>query len=385
MKHYCSFLAVLLAVLAILSGCSYIKEVSVQYETPDKNAQSDILIGVAYPVNLMDTTTQYIRGVQLAVDEINDSGGINNRNLKILIEDDGASVTTGIAVAQSFVENPEIAAVIGHWNSRVSIAAAGIYEKAGVVMITPASTSPELTRKGYKYVFCQVPSDEKIGKLMAEFAAKQGYKKIVIYYADDEYGRSLANSFEDNGRNYGVKVVDRVAEFGGGQYFLSLIDKWNAFGYDAFFIADVMPNGGVFIKNLRENGIDSPVLGATGLDKADFIEMLGEKADGTVMPTLFNPASGSPKALLFVSKFKKQYGNEPDVWAVQGYETVKMLAYAIEKAKSAESYNIAAELHDIQNWEGITGVLSFRETGEIDGKKLAVKIIRNGRFEYRDE
>lgn len=385
MKHYYSLLAALLAILAVLGGCSYIKEASLRYEGPDKKAQNDILIGVAYPVKLMDATTQYIKGVQLAIDEINAGGGINNRSLRILIKDDEASVTTGIAVAQSFVENPEIAAVIGHWNSRVSIAAAGIYEKAGIVMITPASTSPELTQKGYKYIFCQIPNDEKIGRLMAEYAAEQGYKRVVIYYADDEYGRNLANSFEDNGKNSGVKVVDRVTEFGDGQYFLSLVDKWKAFGYDAFFVADVMPNGGIFIDSLRENGINSPVLGATGLDKTDFLEMLGGKADGIVLPTLFNPASSNPKAQSFISKFKKQHGNEPDTWALQGYETVKMLAYAIEKAKPAEPHSIAANLHDIQNWEGITGTLSFTETGEIDGKALAVKIVQNGRFEYSDE
>ena len=85
-------------------------------------------------------------------------------------------------------------------------------------MISPASTSPGINKKGYKYVFCQIPSDEKIGKAMAEYAAQKA-TKVVIYYADDEYGRGLANSFEDNAKANGVKVVDRVTEFGEGQYF----------------------------------------------------------------------------------------------------------------------------------------------------------------------
>ena len=382
MKHYGNFLIALSAVLILLSGCSYIERVSGDRAAWAEKAQSDVTIGVAYPVKEIDSTTQYIKGIKLAVDEINSNDGINGRKIKLLVEDDAASVTTGAAIAQSFTENPEIMAVVGHWNSRVSVAVAGIYEKAGIVMMTPASTSPELAQKGYKYIFSQIPSDEKIGKVMAEYAAQKGYERIIIYYADDEYGRGLANSFEDNAKINGIKVVDRVTEFGNGQYFQSLLDRWNAFSYDAFFIADVMPDGGAFVEKLRSNGIHTPILGATGLDRSSFIEMLGDRADGTVVPTLFNPHSTNPQTKLFVSNFEDRYRKQPDVWAAQGYETIKILAYAIEKAQSTVPSEIASALHKLENWEGITGTLHFHESGKIEGKIITKKVVENGKFQY---
>ena len=129
-----------------------------------------------------------------------------------------------------------------------------------------------------------------------------------------------------------------------------------------------MPNGGTFVEKLRDNGINAPVLGATGLDRSSYIETLGTKADGTVVPTLFKLNSTDERVKDFVQSFKIKYAEDPDVWAAQGYDTLKILAHAIERAVSTASYDIAASLNQIRDWEGVTGKLSFSETGEIQEK-----------------
>ncbi|NMB96634.1 MAG: ABC transporter substrate-binding protein, partial [Clostridiaceae bacterium] len=87
----------------------------------------------------------------------------------------------------------------------------------------------------------------------------------------------------------------------------------------------------------------------------------------------------------FVQSFKIKYAEDPDVWAAQGYDTLKILAHAIERAVSTASYDIAASLNQIRDWEGVTGKLSFSETGEIQGKTISKKIVRNGKFQFLEE
>lgn len=371
MQKTTKIVLLLVMILLTLSACS-----------DRENAPEDIVIGLAYPVKEMDGTTGYIKGIQMAVNEINMGNGIKGRKIKLSIKDDEGSVTVGTSVAQSFVQDPDLVAVIGHWNSRVSLAASGIYEKAGILMITAASSNPELTNRGYQYILSHMPDDREIARVMVEYAAKQGYKRGAIYYADDSYGRGLANAIEDHAKVNGLEIIDRVTEFEGDQYFESLANRWQAFENEVFFVADVMPNGGRFIDKVRSYDPQVPIIGATGLDRSNFIQVLGKKADQVVIPSLFNPDSINEKTRTFVNRFNQGYGQDPDFWAVQGYEVVKLLSYAMERAESIGPANIVAELYKIDHWEGITGDLYFTETGQIEGKTFSKKIVNNGRFEY---
>lgn len=382
MKNKGKIVPFILVVLLLLGGCSYFENAKKEQEAFGENNKDDIIIGVAYPIGEIDSTTQYIKGIEMGVDEINMGGGINGRKIRLLLKDDEGSVTVGTSVAQSFVDNPEVMAVIGHWNSRVSVAASGIYEKAGMVMMSAASTSPELTKKGYKNIFSYIPNDQQIGEVMVDFAVQKGYTKAVIYYADDSYGRGLANAIEDHAKRRDLKIVDRLTEFGGEQHFRRLRDKWNAFGNEVLFIADVMPQGGIFVDKIRSFDIDMPIIGSTGLDRSSFIEMLGEKAEDVIIPSLFNPKSINGKIRTFVNRFKAEYAVEPDLWAVQGYEVVKILSYAMMEAESITPSNIGLELRKIEDWEDTTGVLNFNERGEAEGKTFSKKIVKNGQFQY---
>jgi branched-chain amino acid transport system substrate-binding protein len=354
----------------LLAGCS------------SANNNKDILIGVAWP--LASNNSLFKEGVELAVNEINQNGGIKSKKLEIIMNDDEASVAKGMAVAQSYAENKDMVAVIGHRNSSISIPASRIYEDAGLVMLSPASTAPELTEQGYNFIFRNIPSDDEITRQLAIFAAHSGHKRMVIYYSDDSYGRGLANSFEDHAGKDGVYIVDRFSYYGKLTDLERLHQKWKALDFDGVFIAQALPGGAEFIAEAGQAGITVPFIGGNALDSPMLYDIAGKYAEGTVIGTIFNPLESRPEVESFIKSFKQKYNQSPTAYSAQGYDAVKLLAAAIEKSNSTNPSVIADQLRKLNNYPGVAGYHTFNDNGDDIGKLVIKKVFRNGRFEYMD-
>jgi len=355
----------------VINGCA----------AANKNNQ-DIVFGVAWP--LASNNSMFKEGVDLAVDEINQSGGINGKKLNVIMNDDEGSVEKGMAVAQSYAENKDMVAVIGHRNSSVSVPASRIYEDAGLVMLSPASTVPELTQQGYKFVFRNIPSDNEIARQIAIFAARAGHKRMVIYYNDDSYGRGLANSFEDNAGQEGIDIVDRISYYGKLRDLERLNEKWKALDFDGVFVAQAMPGGANFIADAGKAGITVPFICGNAMDSPMLGKIAGKYAEGTVIGSIFNPDDPRPEVKTFVENFKQKYKQDPTAYSAQGYDAVKLLAAAIEQCKSAEPSQIAGQLRKFKDWPGVAGYHTFNSSGDDTGKLVVLKALHNGRFEYID-
>lgn len=102
-------------------------------------------------------------------------------------------------------------------------------------------------------------------------------------------------------------------------------------------------------------------------------EELGEASEGTVIATLFNPEKNQPRLKQFTRDFKELYGHEPDVWAIQGYETIGLLTHAMKNAETLLPQDIAKELKAINTWQGITDNIYFDEDGKVIGKSIYKK------------
>lgn len=360
-------LTLVLVLLALATGCQ---------ETENKG---DITIGVAWPFE--SNNSLFREGVELAVKEINQDGGINGRNLQLVMKDDEGSVAAGMAVAQSFAKERQVAAVIGHRNSFVSIPASRIYEEAGLVMLSPASTATELTGKGYQCVFRNAPSDDEIARKMAVFCSQQGHKQMVIYYSEDSYGMGLANSFEDHAQKAGIKVVDRISYYGDLKDLERLHNKWKALDFDGIFIASSMPSGAEFIADGGRVGISVRYYAGNAMDSPQLCEIGGKAAEGTVVGTIFNPSENREEVRKFVENFTKEYNQPPGAYAAQGYDAVKLLAAAIGQVGDADAAALAGCLRGLKNWPGVSGYHSFDQNGNDVGDLVVLKILRDGEFQ----
>jgi branched-chain amino acid transport system substrate-binding protein len=348
----------------------------------NKANKGDIVIGLAWPVATKNSMLK--EGVELAVGEINGQGGINGRKIRLVEKDDEGTVTGGVTVAQSLTQIPALVAVIGHRASFVSIAASAIYEEAGIVMLSPASTAPSLTQKGYQLVFRNIPSDAEIARQLALFAARQGHRRMAIYYSEDSYGLGLANAFEDHAKNEGIKIVDRISYYADREDLERIAKKWSALDYDSIFVAHYMPDGAIFIADAVKAGISVPFLAGDAMDTPELCEVAGKAAEGTVVGSIFNPEDPRPETKGFIEKFSKKYNTPPTPYAAQGYDAVWLLAAAIEESGSTDPKAIAAKLRTFKEKPGAAGSHTFTDNGDDVGNLVVKKVVRNGQFQFID-
>lgn len=370
----------LLAAAMLLGACS--EPNTAEYRNAFARANTgDIKLGVAWPLNDAKGTLKH--GVEMALDEINAQGGVLGRKLGVVMKDDERSVNTGMLLAQEFAQDPSVVAVLGHLDTYIAVPVASSYEFSGIVMVSPGSTGMRLTQQGFGRIFRTMVNNRESSIQLAEYAAKQNYRRIVIYYINNDYGRDLANFFEQRANDLNLTIVDRRAyEKVGGNHARVLAEWRNFHKFDALFLAGSLPEGAQIIREAREMGIDAAILGGIGLDAPSLISQAGKHAEGVVVTSVFHPDIPRPEVQNFTAAYQQRFGEKPDASAAQGYDTVFLLAEAIKKAGSAEPDKIAAALRTTKLWQGVTGNHSFNEQGELTDKKIVLNVVRNGRFEF---
>jgi len=352
----------------------------------------DIKIGLVWPFEVYGDLID--EGVELAVEQINESGGVLGKRIELVIEDDNADINEGLKIAESFAEDPDVMAVIGHCDSYVSLAVALSYEINDLIMFSPASTSPELTEKGYTYIFRNVLTDDMIGMKAAELCKEKGYESIIILYSGTTYGLGLANAFERRARDIGLRIVDRSSfNMGDVAEFEYILDKWEISGYDAVFFAGLVDAGMTFITRARQREMREaersgqepvihPIVGTDGIDSIELLKLPAESTRELYILAMYNPYSGRPEAEKFNQAYITKYNHDPDTWAALGYDALNIVVEAMRKAGSVDPKKAAPEIGKIANWRGVTGSHTFDDKGDVAQKTHVLKFIFGGEFKY---
>lgn len=372
-----------LAALLSLSACND-KPLAQQRAERMAQGTGDLLIAVAWPLKSSKATL--LQGIELAADEINRAGGIlGGRKIKLLVRDDDASLKTGRMVAQEIADNVDVAAVIGHLNTYVTAPASQIYERAGVLMVTPGASGQKVTEQAGQLTFRSLPGNRDQGRQIGDYAATQGYRNVAIYYIKNDYGVDLANYFEQRARELGIGIADRRSYNMGGDDHASVLRDWAALlKMDAIFLAGSLPESAQIVREARAAGISVPIFGGAGLDSQELIKRGGADVEGTVVFSLFNLGDPRPEVARFGERFHAKFGVLPDSTAAQGYDALNLVAQAMEKARSAEASRVASALRATKNWKGVTGINTFDEHGDLVSKRLAKVVVRDGKFVYFD-
>ncbi len=371
---------VTLFITTMTTGCQSGNTLEGQRKMWERQGELPITFAVVGRLPFLTTSTDFMKGAEMAVKEINASGGTKQRLVQLEVYDDEASVMSGTMIAQELVTQHHISAVIGHTSTHVTLPASTIYEEGNMLMISPVVSNSKLTQREYEYIFQNIPGDDDIGREMAVYAYKQGIERIVIHYANNEYGRGLANAFETAADDLGLTVVDRVTRFHEDTLFRRALKKWKAMDYQAVFIADSMLTGGEFLHKLKHEGEHPIIFADAGMD-IDFINTFGDFGEGATLASLVNVETGGDRMTEFLKGYETMYQERPDEWAVQGYETIYLLAEAVGAAKSPAPHDVAQALRDV-SWQGLTGVISFDESGRVQGKTIFQKRVTNGTFVY---
>lgn len=363
----------------LLTGCS---EPDVNRER-DRLADGDgpITFGVAWPLTHPKGTL--LQGAQFAVDEVNAAGGVLGRPLQLEVRDDQRSVDQGMIIAQEFAGNPNLVAAIAHLDSFVAIPASSVYEFNQLVMLSPGAVSLPLTRQGFEHVFRLLPNNAVGGRTLARYAADAGYRRVLVYYINNTFGRDLSNVFEETADGLPFTIVDRRAYDAVGSNHLTVLESWrDLLDFDAIFLAGSLPDGAQVLRLIRELDITVPVFGGVGLDSPELIMLGGADAEETLVPTVFHPDIPAQHISDFTARFLAAHGTLPDPSVAGGYDAVKLLVHAIETAGSARPAAIAEALRTVQGWEGLTGTFNGTPSGELREDGMVLTEVRDGAFQY---
>lgn len=377
MKHWFTGLMLLL-----MTACSLQEDPAEERESRASSGNGDIVIGAVAP---WAGENKLWEGIELAVAEVNDGGGVFGRSLRVIKADDEGSISKGQKIAQDFSDNLDMVAVIGHYNSYISVPCSIIYEYNGLLMITPYSGNPGLTEQGFKHIFRNTLDYEMSAGALALFCRKKGYERIVIYHARTEYGISFANAFERQSDSTAVTIVDRLSydTFSDAADFRKDLEYWqDMYEFDAILLAGTPPAAGVFAKQARQLGIQVPIIGGGGIHSRRYLESAGSGAKNTFICTVFNPSDPREEVRLFVEKFAARYGTQPNKGSAQGYDTVMVLVQAMKTAGNIAPDAVGRALREMDGWQGLVEKSFFDATGDITDATVTIMRARSGRFEF---
>lgn len=305
--------------------------------------------------------------IELAFKEINEKGGINGKQLELVVADNKSEAAEATNAMQKLVSQDNVVAVIGPNLSSSVIAASAINNSAKVLDIAPMATNPYVTvdqasgkTKDFNYRTCFI--DPFQGTVMAKFATAElgvGNAAILIDNSSD-YAKGLAQFFKENFVKEGGAVTAEESYLQKDTDFKATLTKIKATNPDFLYVPGYYQEVGLIVKQARELGMNMPIAGGDGWDSAKMPEIAGAAAlNNTYFSSLYSPDDSSDINKNFVAAYEKAYGQKPDVFAALSYDSALLVAEAIKNAGSTEPAKISEAMAKINGFSGVSGSVTF--------------------------
>jgi branched-chain amino acid transport system substrate-binding protein len=306
-------------------------------------------------------------GARLAIEEQNAAGltiGGKKVKLELIAEDDAGDPKTGTSVAQKLVD-AGVVGVIGHLNSGVSIPASSIYNKAGIVQISPSSTNPEYTAQGFKSTYRVVATDAQQGPALANYATKTLLAKNIVIIDDaTAYGKGLADEFEKTAVASGATIVAREATNDKATDFKAILTKVKAKNPQVIMYGGMDATGGPLAKQAAELGIKAKVVGGDGICTDKLPDLAGDSINNIVCSEAGLAISKMEKGTEFADKYKKRFGAEIQIYAPFTYDAVNVVIDAMKRADSIDPAKILEKMPSTA-YQGVIGNIAFDPKGDM--------------------
>ena len=332
----------------------------------------------------------FANGAQLAVDEINAKGGIDvagkKYTLELVPEDDQADPKTGATVAQKIVDDKSIVAVVGHYNSGVTMVANPIYARGNLASLT-VSTNPDVTLKAPKLsdgstsIFRMDAHDGIQGPALATFAQKNGVKKLAVLDDATAYGKGLGDQVEKKAKELGLDVSLRESATDKTVDFKAILTKVKAAGADGIMWGGYDDTGAILSKQARELGITAILLMPDTACTDNYIKLAGDAGEGAVCSSTSVPLDNMANGAAFRANYNKHFsGQVVQAYAPLSYDAVYVVAEAIKLAGAPhDSLKIAAALPKVK-FAGLTGTIAFEPNGERLNAEIAILQLKDKVF-----
>ena len=342
-----------------------------------------ILIGVSGP--LTGPNAQYglawKKGFDLALDEINASGGIKGRPLQIVFTDTQNDPKQTIATAQKYIADPRIVLATGDFSSTSSMAASALYQRAGLVQFGFNNSNPVFTGGG-DYIWSNSPSQSNEAPAHAAYVKALGLKKVAVFQLNTDWGKSTGDLTVAALQKNGIEVALREAYLPDEKDFKPIITKAKALGVDGIVLVAYVNDASLLVQQIRGQGLTVPIVSNGSQATADFPSLAGPAAEGVFVAGDFSADDPRPEVQAFAKRWKAKYpGEDIDYFAVHAYDSIKLAAAVIAVGGTDRKAirDAFAKVKDVPSV--IYGKVTFNpETRRVDDFLGARLIIKGGKF-----
>lgn len=380
-KKLLSLLLASAVVCGALTGCGGDKK-------EDKKAAADgaVKIGVFLPLTGDNAAggELELRGIKLA-QKLHPE--VLGKKVELIVADNKSDKAEAASVTARLIEKDKVCTVLGTYGSSLAMAAGNIVKDAKVPAIGTSCTNPQVTANN-DYYFRACFIDPFQGTVMANYAFKQGAKKVIIVQeVSNDYSVGLAKFFKEafvkltNDKN---AIIDTANYQTGDKDFTAILTNMKAKNPDAVFAPGNFTESALMIKQARQLGIKVPFMGGDTWETQEFIDVGGKDVEGCVLSTAFDREKASTEeAKKFLKAYTEEYKGEPSALSALGYDSYLIAIDAIKRAGGTDPQKIRDAIATTKDLEAVTGKTTLDKNGDAI-KAAVIKVVKDSKFKYLD-
>lgn len=337
-------------------------------------------IGLAAPIT--GNWSKYGEGfdvaTKLAVEKINCDGGVNGRKLELSLLDSKGDVKEAEIIAKKFVDDKDVIAVVGDFSSACCMAAAPIYKNKGdsLVQLSPTAGSKDFTNVN-EYMFSIIGDKNDEASFMVQHLVGEyiGAKKMSVIYLDNDWGKMTANIISQKSEELEVEITSIKGYQDGEDDFKSILEEARKTNPDVLCVVMYYNDLITVSKQIRDMDWDIDICNIGSGTSQKTIELGGEYVEGVMAITPFIVSLKNKELYDLASEFKERAGFDMDIKSACAYDAVFLLADAISRCDEVTRKTIRDELSKTKDFNGITGSITFTESGDIHRQYIIAKVM----------
>lgn len=333
-----------------------------------------------------DFGKQTDQGIQLAVEEVNATGGVEQGGkksmIKLITDDDKSQAQLAETSVKRLIDEKNVTAILGEVASSASLAGGKVCQDKGVPMISPSSTNVDVT-KGRDFVFRVCFLDSYQAAVVARYAIDGLKAKNVAIFTNKSqaYSTGFSTEFKKAFEKYGGKIVAEKAYSQDDQDFRGGLTALKGANPDAILVPGYYNDAGSIVKQARDLGIKVPLLGGDGWSSAQLLTIGGPAVDGCYFSDHMSIKDPKPVVQDFVKNYKKKFNAEPTSMSALGYDAAKILFDSIKRSKSMDKKDIRDAIAQTKDFNGVTGNITINANHDAD-KSAVIIAVKGGSFDY---
>lgn len=379
MKKILSALLASAVAMSLVAGCGGEKK-------EDAKASDVIKVGVFLPLTGDNAAggELELRGIKLA-NKLHPE--VLGKKIELVVADNKSDKAEAASVAARLIEKDKVSVIVGSYGSSLSMAAGNIVKDSKVPAVGTSCTNPQVTANN-DYYFRACFIDPFQGTVMANYAFKQGAKKVaIVQEVSNDYAVGLAKFFKEafikltGDENSIVEIANYQT---GDKDFSAILTNIKAKNPDAIFAPGNFTESALLVKQARQLGIEAPFMGGDTWETQEFIDVGGKDVEGVALSTAFDREKATtPEAKKFLDEYEKEYKGEPSALTAMAYDAYLIAIDGIKRAGSTDTVKIRDAIAATKDLECVTGMTTLDKNGD-PIKGAVIKTVKDGKFTFLD-